>query len=292
MSIGGRSKVATSTLRRRNPGSAPASVSQCLTESFTGASWPIGSDLAWDEGHQATSTPVGSSTPDTPVTGDGSNALKRTLHVVSDILTIQAMDDTQIPVGGHTWRLAFGNARTQADVASVDMTVSAVVEGGTTANVSGEWVLIARNTVNGSEDIGNTNLDAYIARFDDDYIDVEMGYVSSVFAPGTLVGGGIFIGDSTSSGFTHTFAPGDTISMTVRGTGSATTISCGVNGVEYVSLDQADLSAALFSGDSLSDLPYGQRAGRGLVARRIGASWNHGTMDDVISMDSWEVCSA
>lgn len=292
--FGGRSGVVTqlSPVSRAAYGrSSVRSTMGCLTESDAGASWPIGTDLAWDEGHQGTYTAPGSSVIDGTTSDDGSTSSKRTLHVVSDKLTIQAPNDSNLP-GGKTWRRALGNARTQDDVASVDMTVSAVVEGITTANVFGEYVLIARNATNGAEDLGNANLDGYIVYFMDDYIEVDMGYVSSVFSPGVLVGGGIFVGDSSAIGFTHTMAPGDTLAVTATGTGSSTVISCLVNGTEYVHITDTELSAALFAGDSLSDLPYGTRAGRGLFAQRVGASWNHGTMDDVISIDGWQACVA
>jgi hypothetical protein len=290
---GGRFRQYQRVTRQRPP-RAPAAVfapPACLEESFAGASWPIGSDLTWDEGHQASMSNGGGGTTD-----DGSTSTKRTIHVVSDKLAIKAPDDSLL-TGGHQWYRTKGHARTTTDVASADMTVTATVTGAS-ALVNAEYLLIVRNAVDASEDIGNANLAAYIVYFSDNYIEVDLGYHSSSTL--TLEGGGIFVKDSSAIGFTHTFAPGDTISVTATGTASSTVVSCKVNGVEYVHIDDTDLSAAMsgYLGDPLSDLPVGQRAGVGLFVSSLGSPfddltvWDHGAWDDVISLDDFEACPA
>ncbi len=293
MTIGGRSNVATPARRRRDKAAMPASVASCLTESFDGASWPIGADLTWDEGH--TGQQSNGSGFGTQYSTDGSTSASRTLHVVSNRLTVKGPDDSLLDGGGYEWYQALGQFRETTDGSSIDMTVTA-----TLANPpphANAWeTLIARNNAGdpGEDTTLAYSISGFFGSFQQDFAFLEVVY-SSPFNSGFLQYA--YVND-TAGGLSYTPTIGDLLSLTVTGTSPSIVATLKINGSTVLTATETDFAAAIsaFTGDTTADFPLGLRSGGILTLRTssgmLGANWDHGTLDDVLALDDFSACPA
>lgn len=268
---------------RHRPPRAPAAVFAapvCLTESFDGASWPIGSDLTWEEGHIGNPNGLGAN-----VLSDGSDALKRTLHVVGDTLTVKYPDNSQLPGGSTHWDTAGGFVRTVAELGAADMRVSATIGG--VSNNFPDYFLVARSFPHAQEVLNTGFIPGWQADFEDGFLFVQCWYQSSTMAPGDLTNGGFA---AVVSGV-PSLVDGDEIAMTVTGTGTSTVVTVELNGATLTTLNQANNwddgpgTGSLVPGDSPDDFATGLQGGAGLVMFRPST-------DDVTTLDNWSMCPA
>lgn len=287
-SLGGRvrgQRTPRRTFQRRGAANAP--IPACLTESFTGASWPIGSDLTWDEGHWGTYDLFVTPT----VFGDGSDPNVRTLHVVGSELTVKAPDDSQLP-GGENWIRTQGYARTVDALTGPDMTVTATI-GGVSNTAGAEWILIARNEVRVDEQLWNGFAAGWVAFYQADYVFIIPVH-DDPFAPGFMTSGFADNFTAGNPGFLWTPSDGDEIGLTVTGIGSSTVVTCEAPvGSTAFTLDQGNnWGDALLVGDE-NDFIAGDQAGCGLFLQSTNFSnpWDRG-WDDVTTLDDWEACPA
>ncbi|MFI5224578.1 MAG: hypothetical protein ACHQX3_10145, partial [Nitrospirales bacterium] len=183
------------------------------TESFNQvAEWPIGPDQTWEEGHQGTGDT-------TQINSDGSDALQRVFHVVSNKLTIAAPDDSELTGGDTFWTGVQGMLRSTTNLDVPNMRVSATITGQGPADP--QYILIARSAPHVSEDLPALITHGYIAFFENGVMSLSVCWVDGGLQ-------GPFTGVSESYG---TLSPGDELSLTVTGTGLSTLAVMEVNGV-------------------------------------------------------------
>lgn len=293
-SLGGRSISQRTRLRDRPRRSSIVTTPTvtCLTESFTGASWPIGADLTWEEGHS------GYPSPDPPIQSDGSDAAKRTLHVVNNKLTIKAPDDTELP-GSTGWFRAIGYARCTSELAGPDMRVSATIGGVTAANGFPEWILVARAFVHPDETLAIGFFPGWVVYFLDSYVFAEPIFNSVVFGGGNQLLNGFTDTSTVNPSFAWTPQEGDEVSVEVTGTGDDTVLIAIAGGVEAFTLNQGNNWGDAFDiwpGEPSSAYPEGVTGGLGLFLQNPDGvapidPWNHAAWDDVATLDDWSACS-
>lgn len=292
---------------RSRPPRAPAAtfVSNCVTESFDGGSYPIGPDQSWEFGHLSAYLPSTGSPTSGFVNDDGTDATKRTVRVVGDRASVRAMDDANLP-GGNVWWRTMGFGVCDTELSGSDMRVSATISGATIPSpYNPEWILSVRNFDDPDNDLASGYSGGYRVYFMPFYIFVECSYVSSVVSPGILTAFSIIDTSTLNPSFAWEPSDGDEISVEITGTDTATVLTCSINGTPGLVADSetdfregGGFAGLLFDDDPMSDLPNGSKAGFGFFvdAGNFGQSptrsaWDRGN-DDVVTLDNWESCPA
>lgn len=268
--IGGRSAVFQRTVpRARSQPFVREVVSACAAEGFEGASWPIGVDLTWEEGHGANAYAYDAFNASFPRT-DGSDPNYRTLSVVDGELAIAAPPDAGLNDDGGSgqvdlaWQRVWGLARATTELSGPDMRVTGVVSGRSSgANGFPEWLLLARSAPNVDDFMSALFQLGYLAYFMDGYVQVEVWYVDG----STTLNGYAFLDSGIA--VVPSIAVDDELALEVTGTGATTRVVCQINGVTYLDHDATSIGSAM-SPDTVDMLPDGTRAGVGFY--HIGAS--------------------
>lgn len=286
-------------LTRTRPPRAPAATFErtCIMESFDQvAEAPLGPDLVWSERHGASAEAASGSTVQSLVT-TGTVSTRRVINVVGNGLALRAPDDSELTGTAIQWETAFGVARADSDLPD-DMRVAATVTGLGPLGVAGtpsvfrnfRYELWARTRSDVALSTAATGWQVYFSAYNNGTSTVSMAFdTDDEF--------GDYIFDDPIADV----QVGDELGIRVTGTGLASVVQALVNDVVVLELSGTDLSTFV-SGlgiDPDADLPSGPRSIVALAgsannpgAGTLSEGWDHGTMDDVVSVDDFSACSA